>query len=178
MAGRHRVRRAGPLFRFAQSAAVALFSFGLGAAVAAPYQPVPVAHAALAASTESLGGRILDKAETRTGDWYFYGAAGPSAFDCSGLVYWAAGRLGLRNFPRDTYGLIAAVFSGRLSYTSHPQRGDLAFFGTGHVEFVTVWYHDTFGAAHSGTRVGWHRYYPPGWAPTFYLHVNWLASCR
>jgi cell wall-associated NlpC family hydrolase len=132
-----------------------------------------VTPAVLTASTESIGARILDKAETRTGDWYSYGAAGPSYFDCSGLVYWAATAIGERNWPRDTYGLIGAVLSGRFAYTSHPQRGDLAFYGTGHVEFVTNWYHVTYGAHHSGTRVGWVHYDPRYYGPTFYLHPRW-----
>lgn len=132
----------------------------------------PVQHAQLASYT-SPGNRMLNAAETKTGDWYGWGGVGPSSFDCSGLVYWAAGHVGERNWPRDTYSLIAAVASGRLSYTSHPQRGDLAFFGTGHVEFVTIWYHVTFGAHQSGTRVSWSHYDPRYWGPTFYLHINW-----
>jgi cell wall-associated NlpC family hydrolase len=132
-----------------------------------------VTRAVLAASTESVGARILDRAETRTGDWYSYGAAGPSFFDCSGLVYWAATSIGERSWPRTTFGLIGAVLSGRFVYTSHPQRGDLAFYGSGHVELVTIWYHTTFGALNSGTRVGWHHYDPRYWGPTFYLHPRW-----
>lgn len=138
-----------------------------GAAVAAP------ARAVLASSTESVGARILDKAETKTGHWYSYGAAGPSYFDCSGLVYWAATAIGERNWPRDTYGLLAAVASGRFTRTSHPVRGDLAFFGTGHVEFVTIWYHVTFGAHHTGTTVGWRAYDPRYYGPTIFLHPRW-----
>lgn len=129
--------------------------------------------AQLTVSRESVGSRMLDAAETKTGDWYSYGAAGPSFFDCSGIVAWSAAHLGERSWPRDTFSLIAAVASGRLSYTSHPQRGDLAFYGTGHVEFVTIWYHVTFGAQQTGTRVGWHKYDPRYWGPTFFLHINW-----
>lgn len=136
---------------------------------AAPAQPAVRAELA---SYVSPGNRLLNAAESRTGDWYSYGATGPSLFDCSGLVYWAAGDIGLHNWPRDTFDLIAAVASGRLSYTSHPQRGDLAFFGTGHVEIVTIWYHTTFGAEQTGTRVGWHHW-DGWWHPTFYLHINW-----
>ena len=40
---------------------------------AAPAAPVT---AQLTASTESIGNRILDEAETRTGDWYVYGGFG------------------------------------------------------------------------------------------------------
>jgi hypothetical protein len=177
-AGRHRAARRLPLARFAVVAVVGSFCFGLGSAM--PVQSAPavlapeasVVHATLASSTESLGGRMLDQARTRTGDWYFYGATGPSAFDCSGLVYWSAGQLGLKNFPRDTYDLLASVSSGRLVRTYSPQRGDLAFYGSGHVEFVTAWYHQTFGAQTWGTRVGWHKW-SGWWQPTAFYRIRW-----
>ena len=129
--------------------------------------PPQAAHAA----TESAGNRILDQAETRTGDWYLYGGAGPSVFDCSGLVYWSAGAAGLGAWPRDTYD-IAAEIGKRFVITSHPVRGDLALWGSEsapyHVEIVTIWKNTTFGAQQSGTRVGWHtNTYDP---PSFYLH--------
>ena len=34
-------------------------------------------------------------AESRVGDPYVYGAAGPGAFDCSGLVMWAYAQVGI-----------------------------------------------------------------------------------
>jgi cell wall-associated NlpC family hydrolase len=131
---------------------------------AAPAAPVT---AQLTASTESIGNRILDMAETRAGDWYSYGSAGPYTFDCSGLVYWASHRLGV-NMPRTTYGMLA---SSLLYRVYSPRRGDLAFYGTGHVEFVTMWYHTTFGAQNSGTRVGWHRW-NAYWYPTMYFRIR------
>ena len=79
---------------------------------AAPAAPVA---ARLTASTESIGNRILNEAETRTGDWYSYGSAGPSAFDCSGLVYWASHKLGV-NMPRTTYGMLSTGVSSGLLY--------------------------------------------------------------
>jgi hypothetical protein len=49
------------------------------------------------------------------------------------------------------------------------RRGDLAFYGSGHVELVTR--HGTFGAQGAGTRVGWHR--PSAWwHPTMYFRVG------
>jgi hypothetical protein len=47
----------------------------------------------------------------------------------------------------------------RLVRVSTPERGDLAFYGTGHVELVTRT--GTFGALQTGTRIGWHQ--PSGW---------------
>jgi hypothetical protein len=140
---------------------------------APPAQPATPDRVTLASSTETVGQRLLDKAETRTGDWYFYGGAGPSAFDCSGLVYWAAGQIGLKNWPRSTYDLLSTgVSSGRLVRTWNPQRGDLAFYGSGHVEINTVWYHVTFGAQTWGTRVGWHHW-GGWWAPTAFYRIRW-----
>jgi cell wall-associated NlpC family hydrolase len=128
------------------------------------------------ASTETLGQRILNMAETRTGDWYVYGAAGPSTFDCSGLVYWASHQFGV-NMPRTTYEMVTTgVREGILVRTYHPVRGDLAFFGPVgapyHVEFVTVWSDTTFGALDTGTQVGWHRYYPGSWAPSAFYTIR------
>ena len=43
----------------------------------------------------SIPAQALRKAETKIGDWYQWGAAGPSSFDCSGLVVWAYAQLGI-----------------------------------------------------------------------------------
>lgn len=123
-----------------------------------------------------MGNRILDRAESRINDPYSYGAAGPSAFDCSGLVDWAATSVGERNWPRDTYA-IAREIGSRFSITWHPQRGDLALWGSigapYHVEIVTAYSWLTFGAETYGWagRVTWH---PTAWfRPAFFLHVNY-----
>jgi cell wall-associated NlpC family hydrolase len=175
MAGRHRApRNRGGGLRTVIVAVTFLAAAGLvtGSSSRHPPPAAPAVRATLASSGETLGARMLDLAETRTGDWYSYGAAGPSAFDCSGLVYWSAVRLGLgSSFPRDTYGLAR---SSRLEYIplSQARRGDLLFFGTGHVEFDTIWYHQTFGAHHTGTRVGW-RQWSGWWQPTFAMRILW-----
>jgi cell wall-associated NlpC family hydrolase len=44
----------------------------------------------------SLGAKALDAALTRRGDPYVWGAAGPSEFDCSGLVMWAYEQEGIQ----------------------------------------------------------------------------------
>ena len=126
----------------------------------------PAAHA----SSITTGDRVLNMAETRAGDWYVYGAAGPSAFDCSGLVYWSAGRLGI-SVPRTTYGLLAGSAHLYRIPLSAARRGDLMLYGSGHVEIMTVWYHTTFGAQHTGTRVGWHKW-SAYWQPTMALRFR------
>jgi cell wall-associated NlpC family hydrolase len=44
--------------------------------------------------------RALKVAKRQKGDRYRYGAAGPNAFDCSGLVFFATHRAGLDGVPR------------------------------------------------------------------------------
>lgn len=131
---------------------------------------------AAGASTGYVGDRMLNAAETRMNDWYVYGATGPTTFDCSGLVYWSAGAAGERNWPRDTYD-IASEIGSRFTITNHPQRGDLALWGSVyapyHVEFVTIWNGITFGTEDPTWqgRVSWHS---DAWfRPDFYLHINW-----
>lgn len=55
------------------------------------------------APVQSVGERALAAANTKVGAPYSYGAAGPNAFDCSGLVNWAYKQAG-KSIPRDSYG--------------------------------------------------------------------------
>lgn len=64
-------------------------------------------------------------ARKQIGDPYRYGASGPSAFDCSGLVQYSFRRAGFRAIPR-TSGAQAA-FTKRLARKSM-RPGDLMFF--------------------------------------------------
>jgi cell wall-associated NlpC family hydrolase len=97
---------------------------------------------------------------------YCWGGTG-GCFDCSGLVSAAYGHVHMY-FGRSTFSMLA---SGRLVRVSSrsARRGDLAFFGSGHVELVTG-PHYTFGALHSGAPVGLHRI-TRWWHPTAYFHV-------
>lgn len=113
------------------------------------------------------GAAMLSAAHTRTGDWYAYGAAGPSTFDCSGLVSWAAGQAGV-TLPHNTVSMLS---SGHLTRTYHPVAGDLAFYGSGHVEIVDRGHDVTFGAQQTGTRIGAHTW-SVYWHPTAYYVVH------
>jgi cell wall-associated NlpC family hydrolase len=101
------------------------------------------------------------------GKWYCWGGTG-GCFDCSGLVMSAYRRVGL-NIGRDTFDMLD---SGKLVRVGrrHVRKGDLAFFGTGHVELY-VSRKFTYGALHSGTQVGWHRI-TQWWHPTMYFRVK------
>lgn len=64
---------------------------------------------------------------------YVWGATGPNSFDCSGLVQYSLGKLGI-SFPHysgDQFKSSKAV--------SNPQSGDLVFYGNGGSEHVGVY---------------------------------------
>src|SRR6185437_9884864 len=80
---------------------------------------------------DSIGVEALRAALTRVGDPYVWGAAGPSAFDCSGLVVWAYAQIGisLEHFTGDLWN------EGEHISRSQLRPGDLVFFfaDLGHV---------------------------------------------
>ncbi len=99
---------------------------------------------------------------------YIWGGTGPFGYDCSGLVYAAYLAAGIR-LPRTTYEMLDSWRLVRIP-KSQARRGDLAFFGTGHVELYVrgPW---TFGAQQSGTLIGFHRM-NAFWHPTMYFRVR------
>jgi len=151
------------------AAAVTLGLLAGSAAISAPPARAAVVSAPRV-TTSTLGDRVLNVAITRAGHWYSFGAAGPAYFDCSGLVYWSARQLGI-TLPRDTYGMLAGSAHLYRIPLSSIRRGDLIFFGSGHVEINTAWYHTSFGAHHSGTRVGW-RAWGPYYQPTMAMRLR------
>lgn len=90
----------------------------------APKPAVKPAGAPAAAVGSSVGARALALAKGKVGTPYVWGAAGPSAFDCSGLIVWAYKQLGV-SLPHS---------SATLSTMGTPvakaalQPGDLVFF--------------------------------------------------
>jgi cell wall-associated NlpC family hydrolase len=99
---------------------------------------------------------------------YIWGGVGPRGFDCSGLVQSAYRSVGI-DLPRTTYEMLDSRMLIRIR-KSQAHRGDLAFFGREHVELYRYgnW---TFGAEHTGTRVGFHRM-NRFWHPTMYFRVR------
>jgi cell wall-associated NlpC family hydrolase len=79
----------------------------------------------------SIGVQALRWALTKLGSPYVWGAAGPSAFDCSGLVMWAYAQVGisLMHYTGDQWN------EGEHVSRSELQPGDLVFFfaDLGHV---------------------------------------------
>jgi cell wall-associated NlpC family hydrolase len=89
-------------------------------------------------------------------------------FDCSGLVMAAYRHVGLY-FGRATANMLASTRLVRVSHR-RAKKGNLAFYGTGHVELVAGRKY-TLGALHSGTRIGWHRI-NRWWHPTMYFRIR------
>jgi peptidoglycan DL-endopeptidase CwlO len=75
-------------------------------------------------TANTVGEQALQAALTRRGDPYVWGAAGPSAFDCSGLVMWAYQQVGI-SLPHYTG---AQWNMGEHISRSQLQPGDLVFF--------------------------------------------------
>jgi hypothetical protein len=70
--------------------------------------------------------------------------------------------------PRTTFGMLA---SRVLVRTYHPVAGDLAFYGSGHVEIVAHGHDVTFGALQTGTQVGYHHW-SGWWRPSMYFEIR------
>jgi cell wall-associated NlpC family hydrolase len=134
---------------------------------------------ALAASAHSVQGtapaarkvlpprlRAFYWARTQYGKAYEYGGTGPRGYDCSGLVMEAYKHAGIK-LPRTTSGMLGSRLLVRVS---RPQKGDLAFYGPGHVELYAHgdW---TFGAHASGQIIGWIQW-GPWWYPTAFYRVR------
>lgn len=82
------------------------------------------------ASSSSLVNAMMKYGATNK---YVWGAAGPSAFDCSGLVEYTLKKMGI-SFPRTSGEQYKAS-----KHVSNPKPGDLAFFGPGGSEHVGVY---------------------------------------
>ncbi len=81
-------------------------------------------------SNSSVGQRALAAADAKVGAPYVYGATGPNAFDCSGLIQWAYSEAGVA-LPR-TSGQMAGA--GTAVSANDLQVGDIIVsYGGGHV---------------------------------------------
>ncbi|MQY27858.1 C40 family peptidase [Nocardia aurantia] len=76
--------------------------------------------------TDSTKKKFLDTALKQVGDPYVWGAEGPNAFDCSGLVQYSAEQAGIHNMPRTA----SAQYNATKNHPVNPgdlQPGDLIF---------------------------------------------------
>ncbi|MBP3087986.1 NlpC/P60 family protein [Corynebacterium sp. sy017] len=104
----------------------------LGAILGAP---APAPGAPLVAAPSSNGQAIVDAARSKIGSPYVWGAAGPDAFDCSGLTTWAYSQVG-KSIPRTSYDQAA---QGTPVSRDQLQPGDIVVFysGASHVGIYT-----------------------------------------
>ncbi|XVQ86681.1 C40 family peptidase [Microbispora siamensis] len=92
----------------------------------------------------------IKAAKKHLGDPYVWGATGPRAFDCSGLVQFAWRKAGVK-LPRTTWSMLNAV-KKRVSL-AHLKPGDLIFTsGGGHVGMY-IGHKKVISAPHSGAVV-------------------------
>lgn len=131
--------------------AFAAFVFGcaVNSAPAALDGPTPRRHERTRPKP-TVGDRAARIALRAVGIPYRWGGASPATgFDCSGLVYWAFGRLGIA-LPHSSYALYD---QGQRVARSRMKAGDLLFFsGLGHVG-IYIGRGRMVHAPHSGTRV-------------------------
>jgi cell wall-associated NlpC family hydrolase len=142
-----------PLLAFALAAIVfGCAAAGLaGDATAAVTRTTPPRHAPKRSHPRpTVGARAATIALRAVGVPYRWGGASPTAgFDCSGLVDWAYGRLGIA-LPHSSYALHEL---GRPVARSKMKAGDLLFFsGLGHVG-IYIGRGRMVHAPHSGSRV-------------------------
>ena len=90
-------------------------------------------------SNAALGVKIANYALAKQGSRYYWGASGPTYFDCSGLVYWAHKQAGVR-IGRTTAAGYAG--SGKSVSYNNLQIGDVITFNYGR------------GVAHIGIYIG------------------------
>jgi cell wall-associated NlpC family hydrolase len=126
------------------------------------------AHAAIRAGRHPLRVIAYDYAIAQRGKSYCWGGSGPSCYDCSGLVSAAYWHVHIW-IGRTTYDMLRSSRLIRIS-AAQARRGDLAFYGPGHVEFYDK-SDVTFGARAPGTRVGWVTFNIV-WHPTAYYRVR------
>jgi cell wall-associated NlpC family hydrolase len=131
-------------------------------------RPAPARAATVAGVSAQLEQNVWTYAMHQRGKPYEWGGTGPYGFDCSGLVYAAYRSRGVV-LPRTTYGMLSSRHLVRIS-KAQARPGDLAFYGSGHVELYDHgnW---TYGAADAGTRIGFHLM-GPWWHATMYFAVR------
>jgi peptidoglycan DL-endopeptidase CwlO len=109
----------------------------------------PRTRAALRHGRAAVGRRAAALAQRELGRPYLWGGESPRGFDCSGLVHWVYGRLGVR-LPRVSFDQYRA---GPHPSRRHLRVGDLVFFN--HHEHVGIYigHAKLVHAPHTGLRV-------------------------
>ncbi len=124
-------------------------------------------HRVARRATARKVGHAIGIAVNQKGDPYASGAAGPNAFDCSGLTYFSYRKAGFKHLPRTS--AAQARFAQRIK-RGNMRRGDLIFFYNGggvyHVGVYAGFSHGHRWVLHSpysGTRVRTDRLWTDHW---------------
>ncbi|WP_220793467.1 C40 family peptidase [Nocardioides stalactiti] len=112
-----------------------------------------------AEAAASRGEQVLALAAREAGDPYVYGAAGPDAFDCSGLTQYVFAQLGI-SLPHSS-----SAQAGVATRVSDPQLGDLVFFSDGGGVYHV--------AIYAGDGMVWHA---PRTGDVVKLEAIWTSS--
>ena len=113
---------------------------------------------------ENKAHQVLNVVSNQKGDPYQYGAAGPNAFDCSGLMYYSFRKALGRTIPRTANDQKRA--SKRIWHRRNLRPGDLVFEVSGGNAYHVGIYagHGYFWhSPHSGSHVKKQRMYPSHW---------------
>jgi cell wall-associated NlpC family hydrolase len=102
-----------------------------------------------ASAATSRVGAAYHVVDNQRGDRYQYGAAGPSRFDCSGLVYYSFRKAGFRNIPRTSS---AQAGNANRIRKSSLRKGDLVFFYSGSARARNVYHVGVFAGWRNGHR--------------------------
>lgn len=138
--------------RSSNAVLVLVLSLAAFAGLTAAPGATPRAHA----TTLTLGQRAVQVASWQKGKPYRYGAAGPNAFDCSGLTKYVYGRLG----HYLAHSALRQYYETRHIRHAYRRAGDLIFFntsggGTSGINHVGIYagHNYMWVARHSGTYV-------------------------
>ena len=115
-----------------------LRAFSLASIVAATVifvaAPVTAASSTAAPVASTAAARVVHIAELQRGKGYAYGAEGPSAFDCSGLVLYSYRRAGVGSRlggGHSGYGMLSWARAHHLASRTNGQVGDVVIYGGG-----------------------------------------------
>jgi cell wall-associated NlpC family hydrolase len=130
-------------------------------------------HRTAAQRVRSRADRVLRVTHNQAGDPYQYGAAGPSRFDCSGLVMYVFKHALGRSLPHNAQ---AQYARSRHITRSHLKRGDLVFQvdGGGYAYHVGIYagHGYMWDAPHTGARVHKHKMYSASWRFGRIIHAR------
>jgi len=101
-------------------------------------------------------GTAMDVVRHQKGDPYQYGASGPNAFDCSGLIYYGFRKAGFRHIPRSSDA--QARHMNRIK-RSQMRRGDFVYFYDGRATAGNVYHVGVYAGRFDGRRAIIHAPY-------------------